>query len=224
MKKCLMFDWTGTLADEYELDKSVCKNMELEISRKEGISLKEANKKYTDFLKEYENSWKWYSYPLHGENFGINWKESQLSALHKIKLIPNVLEVMTFYKEKGYYFFLLTNAVRAVIELRLDYLNVRNCFDLIITSDMVKSTKTTGKHFEYALKYIDLSDIRAYMIGDIFTQDLLPAKKFGIITILCKFGDVAYLHTSNPNEKIESKIDFPDYTISGIKEILKIIK
>lgn len=224
MKKCLMFDWTGTLADEYELDKSVCKNMELEISRKEGISLEEANKKYTDFLKKYENSWKWYSYPLHGEKFGISWKESQLSALHKIKLIPNVLEVMTFYKEKGYCFFLVTNAVRAVIELRLDYLKVRNYFDIIITSDMVKSTKTTGKHFEYALKYIDLSDIRTYMIGDIYTQDLLPAKKFGIITILCKFGDVAYLHTSNSNEKIETKTDFPDYTISGIKEILKIIK
>lgn len=219
-----MFDWSGTLVDEYELDKSICKNIEYEIAIKERISLKEANQKYTDLLKKYENSWEWYNYPLHGDIFDIDWKRAQTSELFKIKLIPNVVDIMAYYKDKGYYIFLITNAVRAVIEPRLDYLKIRKFFNLIITSDMVKSTKATGKHFEHALKHIDHSEINAYMIGDSLSQDLFPAKRFGIITILCKFGDVTYSHTNNSNSNIESLASFPDYTINSIKEILKIVK
>lgn len=217
-----MFDWTGTLVDEYDMDRNVCKNMELEISKKERITLEEAKRKYLGMLNKYENLWEWYNYPLHGKIFGIDWKKAQISELQNLRIIPKAIDVVSYYKEGGYYICLVTNAAKEVLDLRMDYLKMRSLFDLIVTSDDVKSSKTTGKHFEYAMKLIDTKGKDVYVIGDSLSQDILPATKFKFITIQCKLGDTAYLHTNN--NKTSSLDVSPDYIITRIDELLEIIK
>jgi HAD superfamily hydrolase (TIGR01549 family) len=219
-----MFDWTGTLVDEYELDKNVCKNMELEISRKKGIALEEAKKRYADLLIRYENNWNWYNYPLHAKIFGIDWKKIQISELPKLKIIPHAIDVLSNYKKKGYHIFLLTNAVKAVIDLRIDFLEMRSFFDLIVTSDIVKATKSAGKHFKYALKLINVPKKYIYTIGDDLVQDIFPAKRLELTAIQCKFGSTVYYHTNNYNSNIKFSAGSPDFVIDNIEELLKIIK
>jgi hypothetical protein len=98
MKGCLLFDWTGTLVNEFKLDKNICKKMELEISKKEKISRKNAKKKYKALLHKYENSWQWYDYTLHSKIFGIDWKSVQMSELSNLRIITDALEVLIHYK------------------------------------------------------------------------------------------------------------------------------
>jgi len=224
LRKCLLFDWTGTLVNEYELDKEMCKNMELEISHKLGISFGEAERRYQKMLNEYGDSWEWYNYPLQGFLFGIDWKRAHLSALTKIKVIPSAIDVLSHFKEKGHIIYLLTNAVKEVVDIRIDYLKMNQFFDLIVTSDMVKSTKSSGKHLELALDILKIPVSQTFMIGDSLTQDILPAKKLGIVTVQCKFGDVAYYHTENHLETIKNPEKIPDHIIADICDLLAIIE
>jgi FMN phosphatase YigB (HAD superfamily) len=219
-----MFDWTGTLVDEHDLDEDMCLNMELEISRKLTIPVEEAKRRYRDLLIKYGNSWEWYNYPLHGDIFKIDWRKAHASALPKIRMIPGAIDVLSYYKGKGYCICMLTNAVKEVIDIRIDYLRMRSFFDLIVTSDIVKSTKSSGKHLDLALRSIDVSKEDAYMIGDSLTQDILPAKKFKLVTIQCKFGVVSYNHTKNHDNDIDPLTCAPDYIINNTTELFSIIK
>lgn len=221
MKACLLFDWTGTLVNEFKVDKNICNKMEHEISKKEKITRKKAKKKYKALLQKFENSWEWYDYTLHSKIFGIDWKSVQMSELSNLRLIPDALKVLTHYKELDYQIFLLTNAVEPILNLRIKYLEMDKYFDLIITSDIVKSEKSTGKHIEKALKFINVPKSNVFMIGDNIEQDIIPAKKLGIRCILCKFGKATYSHTKNKNK--ESHLYDPDYIISNLKDLFNII-
>jgi len=217
----LIFDWTGTLVNEFNLDKSICEDIAKYISKNEEIPLKNAEKKYLKLLNSFQNTWRWYSYPLHGVLLNFNWKEIQLIHLDKIKIIKNAIDVLNQFKEKGYRICLMTNAVKEVLDLRIDYLDMRKYFDSIITSDLVKAEKSTGAHLQYALDRLMIPKYQIYMIGDNIEQDILPASKIGIKTILCKFKKSAYSHTKNIIIKNHIK---PDYIIKNLDEILKIVK
>jgi FMN phosphatase YigB (HAD superfamily) len=219
-----MFDWTGTLVNEYYLDKKMCDNIEIEISKKRGISFNEAKRKYQNLLTEYGDSWEWYNYPLHGQLFGVDWRKVHSTVLPEIKLIPSACEVLSYFKKKGHFICMLTNAVKEVVEMRIDFLRMRHFFDLIVTSDMVESTKSTGKHLELALETLKISNKQAFMIGDSLTQDIFPAKKLGVVTVQCKFGDATYYHTENHIENIKKSETIPDYIIDDLTELLSIMK
>lgn len=220
-KGCLIFDWTGTIVNEFDLDKSICKEIEKFISKNEDVPLKNAEKKYLKLLNRFKNTWRWYSYPLHGVILDFNWEEIQLIHLDKIKIIENAIDILNQLREKGYKICLMTNAVKEVLDLRIDYLDMRKYFDLIITSDVVKSEKSTGSHLKYAINQLNIPENQIYMIGDNMEQDISPASKIGIKTILCKFRKSAYSHTKNNEIMNDIK---PDYIIKNLVEILKIVK
>jgi FMN phosphatase YigB (HAD superfamily) len=219
-----MFDWTGTLVDEHDVDEAVCKEMERELSRRSGITLNEAEKKYRILLKKFEHSWKWFDYPLHGRMLGIDWRAAQLTELTKIRLIPNAREVLEHFRNKDYFICLLTNAVSDVIEIRMNYLRMRPLFDMLVTSDLVRSAKASGKHIQFVLdSKKEFQRENFCMIGDDLVQDILPAKKHDIVSILCKFGDFTYYHTNaNRTSVLDRKI--ADYAVTDIKELPSIIE
>jgi FMN phosphatase YigB (HAD superfamily) len=220
MKKYLLFDWTGTLADEYLLDKTMCNEIESEISVKDGISYDQAQSKYLNFLKKNEDSWIWYNYPLHGKLFGIDWKKAHDLSLSTIKLISGVRSVLSQYQKSDFGIFLLTNAVREVIKLRIEYLKMDEYFDCIITSDMVKAPKADGKHLEMALKYAG-NPADCYAIGDDLEQDIIPAKRVGIRTVQCQYGKTAYVHAKDYQAKLT--VCQPDYVIHKFVDLLSVI-
>lgn len=224
MKGSLMFDWSGTVVDEHELDKYMCRNMELEIAKKLRITAEEAKRRYQDLLTKYKDSWAWYNYPLHGDVFRIEWRKAHALALPKIRTIPNAIDVLSRYRRKGYYICLLTNAVREVIDMRIDYLKMRVFFDRIITSDTVESTKSSGKHLDLALRSTEAPRRDIYVIGDSLTQDILPAKRLRLVTVQCKFGAAAYNHTKNHENNAKTLKCIPDYIINRITELFSIIK
>jgi putative hydrolase of the HAD superfamily len=224
MKKSLVFDWTGTLVDEYDLDGEMCRNMERQISRKSGVTMEEAHRRYEDLLRGFRNSWEWFNYPLHGDLLKIDWRRAHIRALPKIRIIPDVIDVLAYYRRKGYCICILTNAVKEVMDARVDFLRIRSYFDLIITSDVVKATKTEGKHLDLALKSIYTPAGGVYAIGDSLRQDILPAKRLGLTTIQCRFGDLVYYHTENHDDAKEDLACTPDYVISSITSLLSIIE
>jgi FMN phosphatase YigB (HAD superfamily) len=220
LKKYLLFDWTGTLADEYSLDKTLCNKIENEIAEKERIPFKEAQEKYLDFLRANEDSWIWYDYPYHGKLFGIDWKIAHDLSIDQIKIIPGVKNVLSKYQRNGFGIFLLTNAVKEVITPRIEYLKMSEFFDCIITSDMVKAPKACGKHLQLALKEIG-DPANCFSIGDDLEQDIVPAKRLGIRTIQCKYGKTAYVHAKDYQAKL--LVSQPDFIIHEFADLLSIV-
>jgi len=224
--KAVIFDWTGTLADEYLLDKAVCNTMERYIAESRRVPLDEAKKIYQELLDEFVGTWKWYNYPLHGKILGINWKKAQLESLSNLKLMPNAKIVLESLRNRGYSIYLATNAAYEVIKLRVEYLGISKYFDTIVSSDIVKATKSEGKHLEYLLHNFNIDCSSSFFVGDHPVEDIQPAKKMGIKTILCKFGGWYYHPSNNSKYLIEqhNRIVESDYVINNLIELVRIIK
>jgi len=120
VEKIIFWDWTGTLADESEFDKAICKTMEKEYAQKNRISLKDAEKVFKEHLKRLENTWQWHDYSLHGRTLNADWKEAHAVNIGKLIVLPHAEEVLEFSKNRGYHNCLATNANEDVIIFRIE--------------------------------------------------------------------------------------------------------
>jgi HAD superfamily hydrolase (TIGR01549 family) len=222
--KIAFWDWTGAIADESKIDEAVCKSMEEACAKKHKIPLKEAEKKFKNHLKSLENTWQWHDYVLHGRALGVDWKRNQEINLKKLVLLPNARETLKYVRDRGYKNVLATNAIRDVILLRADYVNLADLFDDIVASSDVKALKSEGKHFEYILEKLNGNASSSFSIGDNPIQDINPAKRLGLKTIYCDFGEkLTYYHSEHISNNHKEPIT-ADYIIKNLLEIKGIIK
>lgn len=210
-------DWTNTIADESKLDRAVCRDMEIKIAKKRNISFSDAHEVYTKFLKGIEGSWKWFSYPLHGKELGIDWIGPQVRNLDKLTVFPYARNVLKRFKDENYKVCLTTNAAEDVALMRVDKAKLIDCFDFIVGCDTVKAMKSEGKHYKLALEYLNGRAEESWAIGDNLEQDIEPGIKIGMRTVLCKYGPKAYLHTKNA-PAVKSK-ETAHYEVSSISDI-----
>jgi len=223
-QKLAVWDWTATLADEVEIDKAVCRSMEKEHSEKYRVSIKEAERKFKEHLQSLENTWRWHNYPLHGRTLGIDWRTSQEKNVGKLVVLPHAREILEFAKEKGYRNVLATNAAKPVMLIRVGHADLLDLFDLVVGSDTVKALKAEGKHFEYALEKLNGEASKSYSFGDNPVQDISPAKRLGLNTVYCRFGQgKTYYHSEHisGNHRFQPN---SDYVIDDLLEIKDIIK
>jgi FMN phosphatase YigB (HAD superfamily) len=220
----MFWDWTGTLADESQLDEAVCRTLEEDIARKRGLTFEEAVQVYKDFLKTVENTWAWHDYVQHGHDFGVDWKHSQEINLGKLRLIPYAQEILKFTAAKGYQNVLVTNAVRGVILLRIKHAGLFESFTTIISSSDVEALKAEGKHFERGLSLLNGHPAQSFSVGDNPIQDIQSAKKLGLKTIYCEFGrEMTHYHSQHISDNHNETID-PDFRIQSLEEIRNIIQ
>ncbi len=223
MTKIIFWDWTGTLADEARLDKAVCRSLEKDIAAKRKIPRQEAERLFNDHLKRIENSWQWHDYVQHSIRFGVDWRHSQEINLDKLVLVPHAREILEYARAEGYRNILVTNAVRDVVLLRAKHVGIIDMFEAIIASSDVKSLKAEGKHFTQGLKEFDGDPHRSWSVGDNPIQDIQPAKRLGLKTIFCDFGERLVHYHSEHISNNHREVSGADYTIKSLQEIEKII-
>ncbi len=198
MSKLIFWDWTGTLADEAELDKAVCTTLEEEIAKQRGIDFDAAVNVYQGHLKKLENTWHWHDYVTHCEELDIDWKYCQETNLAKLKLVPGAVEILRYSRGKGYKNILATNAVRKVIELRVAHAGIGTLFDLTISSSDVEALKSEGKHFEKGMQELGGEVYFSFSVGDNPIQDIRPAQKLGMRAVFCAYGkDLTHYHSDH---------------------------
>jgi HAD superfamily hydrolase (TIGR01549 family) len=188
MSKLIFWDWTGTLADEAELDQAVCTTLEEEIAKTQNIPFEAAVEVYQNHLKKLENTWQWHDYVTHCKELEIDWRYCQEKNLAKLKLVPGAVEILRYARGKGYKNVLATNAVRKVIELRVAHAGIKALFDLIIACSDVEALKAEGKHFEKGINELGGEVYFSFSVGDNPVQDIRPAQKLGMRAIFCAYG------------------------------------
>lgn len=223
MNKLIFWDWTGTLADEAELDKAVCTIMEKEIAKQNNTSFDQAVIQYQDYLKLLENTWHWHDYVTHCQDFGIDWEYCQKINLKKLHLVEGAAEILAHARQKGYRNILATNAVRKVILLRMEHMGIMDLFDLIIASDDANALKAEGKHFEKGLKERQGNALKSFSVGDNPVQDIRPAQKLQIKTIFCEYGkNLTHYHSEHISQN-HAEFAQPSYRIKNLGDMKNII-
>ena len=221
--KLIFWDWTGTLANEAELDKAVCLTMENELAKKENISVEQAAARYQEYLRDREGTWEWHDYVTHCKDLGIDWRLSQESNLDKLFLVPGAGEILAYARSRGYKNVLATNAVRKVIELRVGYAGIGHLFDRVIASDDARALKGEGKHFLRGLRDLDGIASASFSVGDNPVQDIQPAQQLGMRTVFCTFGrDLTHYHSSHISDNHMERVR-TGFRISKLTEIKYIL-
>lgn len=205
--KLIFWDWTGTLANEAALDRAVCQTMEQQLAEKEGISLEAAAARYQQHLYALEGTWSWHDYVSHCRELGIDWRYSQERNFDKLFLVPGAGEILAYARARGYKNILATNAVRKVIELRIDHVGIGPMFDHVIASDDARALKSEGKHFLRGLKALNGSASLSFSVGDNPIQDIKPAQSLGIKTIFCTYGrQLTHYHSAHISDNHNAQV------------------
>jgi len=226
MKPLAFWDWTGTLADESELDKAVCEGMEEEAARNAGVPVERAREVFRRHLEHLEGRWQWHDYVRHGMKLGVEWRKCQEMHLGKLRLFPHAREILEYARSKGYGNVLATNAVSQVIRMRVEHAGLSGLFDAIIGSDDADALKSEGRHFVLALDELG-ADPRvfasSYSIGDNPVQDIESAKRYGIRTVFCAYGSGSMHYHSTHISAQHGEEAGADYVITSLSQIRSII-
>lgn len=213
-RRGIFWDWTGTLADEALFDSALCADIE----KKTGA------RQYFGRLKRLENGWRWFDYVSHFKWAGLDWKDAHRQHKGKLRLVPGAKSILKFCMGRGYKNCLLTNAVKPVIDFRLKMTGCSKYFDLVIGCDEVKAMKEKGFHLRRAMKLLGLKSPKGGMaVGDNPVQDLAPARRLGMKTVLCEYGrGMTHYHTGHMLENHNSKFR-ADYAIGRLSELKPIL-
>jgi len=110
------------------------------------------------------------------EQFGLAYiKQSPL----KTKLSPFTHEVLSYLKNK-YTLHIITNGFEEVQHIKLAAADLKQYFDIVVTSEEVGVKKPNSKIFEFALEQANAKAEQSIMIGDDLAVDVLGAEKAGM--------------------------------------------
>lgn len=147
---------------------------------------------------------------------GINPTEEVLSHIHgvyaenfTVEPVPGVTEVLQTLHGR-YKLAVISNAMSQLPRLALKKAGLTKFFQLIIISRDLGIRKPDPKIFQHVLEKLGVKPEETIHVGDSMEQDVVGAKTAGIKTVWIK-------------NKEELIIEEPDYTISSITELPKII-
>jgi len=129
-----------------------------------------------------------------------------------MKTYPNVVSTLRKLKKRGLKLAIITDAHKFQAWSRLFELGLEKYFDFVIALEDTGQKKPSKLPFKVALKKLKVRPEEAMMIGDSIHRDVLGAKRFGMTTVLAKYGQIW---------KERGK---PDFEINDIKQILEIIQ
>lgn len=203
MVKCIIFDWSGTLVDEFDIFCKVCSLMFKELGR-EPISNEEIREEFTTPYMKFWNKY-----------FSDLTKERQDELYVKFRkqfgipdLFLGVKDTLRKLQDDGYKLFILSSEKTSKLLSEVEKNDVYEFFVEVIGDAYEKENCI----FNLLEKY-DLDKDSTFYVGDT-CGDVEAGKSCGIKTIGISWG------LQNGTEFVKSN---PDFLIDDIREIEKII-
>ena len=214
------FDCYGTLVDwESGIFKSIS-----EVLKNHGRSMERSEilKLYSKFEPEIEKVYRSYREVLRlvmerfGEYLGIELSETEKNVLVDSigywPIFPDTPSTLKKLKDE-HGIAVISNVDDDIFNLTQNAIGVE--FDYVITAQKVRAYKPSLKVFEFARKAFKISKDEWIHVGQSMYHDIIPAKKFGLKTILVKrrgFGATPEVHEN------------ADYEVDDLKGILEILE
>ncbi|MFE8695983.1 HAD family hydrolase [Cytobacillus sp. FJAT-53684] len=211
MIKAIIFDFDGTLADTlpvcYYAFQAVFKEFDhIEVTSDEIKAMFGPSE--TGIIREnLMNSNHDEAIELYYEKY----REKHRELVLENEEINNLLQLL---KREGYQLGIVTGKASRSLFISLEYLNMNDVFDVIITGDDVNKPKPHPEGVKKALEQLNISNTEAIFLGD-SDADILAGKQANVHTI-----GVQWL----PNyQTLEFSVQ-PDQMFSSVAELIQALK
>lgn len=172
-----LFDWDGTLARTLELWLE-------EIYKQHGVYGIEITR--SQIARDFGNLKAPLQYGLPHEKLsefqeGVN--DAVRVLLPDVALYDDAADMLRHLKAEGKKLGLITTSLRPNLDTVMRKHEVEDLFDLIVTSEDVKTHKPDPEGINFAIAHLDVDKTKTVMLGD-SDKDLQAAKNAGIDSIL----------------------------------------
>ncbi|XP_019881920.1 N-acylneuraminate-9-phosphatase [Aethina tumida] len=130
-----------------------------------------------------------------------------------LSLTPDI-ENMLLKLRESYFLVLITNGPSAAQWEKVNQLNLKPYFDLILVSGDLDWEKPHPKIFDLACEYVGIEPHQAIMIGDKLHTDILGG-------IQAKLGGTVWLPLNN--QKLEKNDPKPDHVIKKVTDLMNLL-
>jgi HAD superfamily hydrolase (TIGR01549 family) len=139
---------------------------------------------------------------------------------HRQKLNPGIDEVLKTIS-KNYMIALAGNQPSKVKDLLKEH-GLLSYFTANDVSEDIGKAKPDPGFFNYILRKLGVEAYEAIMIGDRLDNDIIPAKKLGMMTILVKSGAYAILEPRNPGEIADAVVRTVSELPGAVADIVRL--
>ncbi len=200
--KWIFFDIGSTISDE-----SACYRIRFEeITKNTELTPEKFEAKVIEFSRQNRKG-DWAA----AEYFGL-----PMPSWHKEaeKLYPDAEYVLRILHSKGYKIGIIANQSPGTVT-RLENWGILKYIEIVLASAEEGISKPDPEIFKRALNFADCLPQNAVMIGDRPDNDIAPAKKLGMRTVLIKQGYFKYATQYKETET-------PNFVINNLSQLLEI--
>ncbi|MDP1369235.1 HAD-IA family hydrolase [Acinetobacter lwoffii] len=178
-KPTIIFDMDGTLLDLAYDDFIWNELLPVRYAATHGCSLEHSQATLYAFYQEHNHTLNWYSSRFWTAKVEVDVLAMQIEHKDKVALRPHCLELLDYLKNNGYPIWLATNADCAGLAFKLDHLNLRDYFDVIVSSETIGHAKEFIEFWQGLNALHPFDPAHAYFIDD--TEKVLNgAQAYGI--------------------------------------------
>ena len=191
----VMLDMDGTLLDlNFDLHFWM-EYLPLVYANQHNLTHQQSKDKIYPMLEAQQGKLHWYCLDYWQEIFKLDIAELKTDVAHLIQIHPFVLDFLTQAKKHNKRVYLVTNAHRKTIKLKMQVTNLEGYFDDIISSHDYNAPKE-DQSFWHQLEQAINFDKQTSIFFDDSISVLKSAEKFGIGTVVA---------ISKPSSKIKTK-------------------
>ncbi|MHC1635969.1 MAG: HAD family hydrolase, partial [Candidatus Methanospirareceae archaeon] len=180
--KIISFDVDGTLVKKEFVDAVWLEGIPEAYASKEGISLEEAKRiVMEEYDKVGENAIEWYELDYWLEKFqlGISREELFNRFKDRVKLYPEVKEVLEELAKRGYRLIISSNATMPFIDFQISSIKPYFSHIFSATSHFYEVKKSDG-FYAKVCTILNVKPEEVLHVGDHFVFDFLNPRKIGI--------------------------------------------
>ncbi len=183
-KRVISFDMDGTITDLRFVESVWLEGIPRLYSMKTGVSFEDAQAYVkSEYDKLGMERLEWYNLNYWTKKFGIeiNSEEILISFQNRIKLFPEVNEVLEDFNDKGFRLIILTNARREFLNLELEKTEIGHYFERNFSSTSDFSLiKKSLKLYQRVCRIMGVSPVEMVHVGDDRRFDFDTPRKLGI--------------------------------------------
>ncbi len=204
------FDLDGTLASSEYVDAVWLERIPQIYAEKENIPYEKA-RRYVEqeYLKVGPEALEWYDivYWIKKFDLKVSWREILMSCVDKLKLYPEVKEVLERLSKRNM-LIITSNAANEFIQIEVEFLEIKKYFSRIfsVVSNFGK-TKKDREVYEKICKELGVDKGEIVHVGDNYEFDYLAPMKAGIEAFyLDRKGNMNGSHVVRDLKEFEGKI------------------
>ncbi|SMN14587.1 FIG001957: putative hydrolase [uncultured Candidatus Thioglobus sp.] len=206
----ILLDMDGTLLDlNFDLHFWL-EYLPLVYANKHNLTHQQSKDKIRPMLEKEQGNLHWYCLDYWQNIFKLDIAKLKEDVSHLIKIHPFVLDFLAQAKQHNKRIYLVTNAHRKTVQLKMRVTNLESYFDEIITSHDYNVAKEDQGFWQQLEKAIHLDKSKSIFFDDSISV-LNSAKEFGIGTVVA---------ISKPSSQIEEKLVKGFINIKNFEKIL----